>query len=91
MPFLKYANSAKDYVMIVFGLFLYAFGFCAFILPHEVVIGGLAGVGTLVYFATNGKISVAITSYACNLLLLPMAITVAPKTVRVTNVLPTIL
>ena len=66
--------------MIVFGLFLYAFGFCAFILPHEVVIGGLAGVGTLVYFATYGKISVAITSYACNLLLLAMAYRIVGKT-----------
>ena len=50
---------------------LYAFGFTAFILPHKVVIGGLAGVGTLVYFSTG--IPVAITQYLCNLALLAVA------------------
>lgn len=66
-------SDFKDYAMIVFGLFLYAIGFTAFVLPHKVVMGGLTGVGTLVYFATNGAVSVAITSYACNLFLLSLA------------------
>ena len=63
----------KDYILIIFGLSLYAVGFTAFILPHKIVMGGLTGVGTVVYFATNGAISVAITSYACNLMLLALA------------------
>ena len=66
-------NNAKDYVVIVLGIYLYAIGFTAFILPHKVVIGGVSGVGTLVYFATNGLIPVAVTQYATNLLLLAMA------------------
>ena len=37
--------SAKDYVFITFGLFLYAFGFSAFIAPDNIVIGGMAGLG----------------------------------------------
>ncbi len=44
--------NAKDYLWIIFGLFLYAIGFTACILPHEVVIGGMAGVSTLIYFGT---------------------------------------
>lgn len=63
-------TSTKDYIFILFGLMLYALGFTAFILPHEIVIGGLSGVGTLVLFASNGLIPVAVTQYACNLLLL---------------------
>ena len=73
-------NNAKDYVVIVFGLLLYAFAFCALILPHEIVIGGVAGIGTLVYFATNGIIPVAVTSYAVNLLLLAAAYKVVGRT-----------
>ena len=34
-------NNAKDYVVIVLGIYLYAIGFTAFILPHKVVIGGV--------------------------------------------------
>lgn len=73
-------HSAKDYVFIILGLVLYALGFTAFILPHEVVIGGVAGVGTLVYFATNGLIPVAVTQYVLNLLLLAMAFKIVGRT-----------
>lgn len=73
-------GSFKDYVIIVFGLLLYAVGFTAFILPHHIVIGGLAGVGSLVYFATGGLISVAVTQYACNLMLMTMAYRIVGKT-----------
>ena len=62
--------NGKDYIMIVVGLFLYAAGFCVFILPHHIVIGGLTGVGSLVLFATDGLIPVAVTIYVCNILML---------------------
>ena len=73
-------TGAKDYLFIIFGLLLYGIGFTGFILPHEIVIGGLSGVGTLVYFATNGIIPVAVTQYACNLLLLAGAYRLVGKT-----------
>lgn len=73
-------TGLKDYVIIILGLMLYAVGFTAFILPHHIVIGGLSGVGTLVYFASGGTISVAVTQYACNLLLLAIAYRIVGKT-----------
>ena len=73
-------TNLKDYLFIILGLLFYGFGFTAFILPHEIVIGGLSGVGTLVYFATNGLIPVAVTQYACNLLLLGFAFRIVGKT-----------
>lgn len=73
-------TGLKDYIIIIFGLLLYGLGFTAFILPHEIVIGGLSGVGTLVYFWSGGAISVAITQYACNILLLGGAYKLVGKT-----------
>ena len=73
-------TNIKDYLFIILGLLLYGFGFTAFILPHEIVIGGLSGVGTLVYFATNGLIPVAVTQYVCNLILLAFAFRIVGKT-----------
>lgn len=64
-------RSTKDYIFITLGMAIYAIGFCAFILPEKVVIGGLAGIGTLVFFLTD--IPVGITQYALNLLLLAIA------------------
>jgi len=63
--------SAKDYVLISLGIALYAFGFCGFILPEKVVIGGLAGIGTIIYFITG--IPVAVAQLAINLMLLAAA------------------
>ena len=73
-------HSAKDYVFIIIGLVLYAVGFTAFILPHAIVIGGVAGIGTLVYFATDGLVPVAVTQYGVNLILLAMAFKVVGRT-----------
>lgn len=72
--------NAKDYMSIIFGLSLYALGFTACILPHEVVIGGMAGVSTLVYFGTNGLIPVAVSTYALNLMLLAIAYKIVGRT-----------
>lgn len=63
-------NDAKDYIFILLGLALYTIGFTAFVLPYHVVIGGMAGLGTLVYFATGGLIPVAVTMYGVNIMLL---------------------
>jgi len=72
--------NAKDYIFIILSLSLYAVGFTTCILPYEVVIGGMAGVSTLVYFGTNGLIPVAVSSYAINMLLLAIAYKVVGKT-----------
>lgn len=70
-------TSGRDYLMIVVGILMYAFGFSAFIFPEKIVIGGLAGFGTVVYFVTERFIGygipVAVTSYVANLILLAFA------------------
>ncbi len=60
----------RDYLMIVIGMALYAIGFTAFILPHDIVVGGMAGFSTLVYFASAQTIPVAVTMYVVNIMML---------------------
>lgn len=66
--------SLRDYAVIVFGIFLYSFGFTAFIFPEKVVIGGVTGLGTIIYFVTLNAfgtgVPVAVSQYAINLILL---------------------
>ncbi len=59
-----------DFVMIFVGMAVYAVGFMAFIFPHQIVVGGMAGFSTLVYFASGGLLPVAFTMYAVNILML---------------------
>lgn len=65
--------STKDYIIIVFAIVLYGFGFSAFILPENVVIGGVTGLGTLAYFLTGKVYMIGATQYGINLLLLAFA------------------
>lgn len=66
--------SVRDYVVIVLGIFLYSFGFTAFIFPEKVVIGGVTGLGTIIFFVTERMfgtgVPVAVSQYALNLILL---------------------
>lgn len=77
MNTVKIWRTSRDYIFITLGVALYSFGFCGFILPEKVVIGGLAGVSTLIYFLTG--IPVAVSNYALNLVLLAMAYRVVGK------------
>lgn len=76
--------TSKDYIMIILGLSLYAFGFCAFINPEKTMMGGMAGLGQLVYYITiklfNFGMPIAVTMYIGNLILLAMAWKVVGRT-----------
>ncbi len=74
---IKYWRTTRDYIFITFGMALYAIGFCGFILPEKVVIGGATGVSTIVYLLTG--IPVAITQYAVNITLLAFAYKIVGK------------
>lgn len=64
------SNTIRDYIIIIAGMAMYAIGFTIFILPHEIVVGGMAGFSSLVFFGTDGLIPVAFTMYAANILML---------------------
>lgn len=70
-------RATKDYLFITLGTAIYAFGFASFILPHDVVIGGVAGLSTILYFTTG--VPLAVANYAINLLLLAIAYKVVGK------------
>ncbi len=67
----KALKIAQDYVMITLGLFTYAFGFTAFILPEKIVIGSVTGLSSLIHFWLGWN--VALTYYAINIILLCIA------------------
>ena len=63
----------KDLIVMVLGLALMSFGYAAFILPENIVTGGVAGISSIIYFATNHSINVAIPNYLINIVLLVIA------------------
>ena len=66
-----YSNpDIRDYLIIIAGMALYAIGFTVFILPHQIVVGGMAGFSSLVFFASGETIPVAVTMYVVNIMML---------------------
>jgi len=46
-------REAKDYFNITLGLLLYTFAFTVFLLPYQIVTGGIAGIGAIMFYATG--------------------------------------
>lgn len=70
-------SNMKDFMFIVFGILLYAIGYTAFILPGRVVMGGVAGLSALIYYATN--IPAGISIFVLNITLLVIAFSALTK------------
>ena len=43
----------KDYAFITLGLLLYTFAWTVFLLPYQIVTGGVTGISALIFFATK--------------------------------------
>ena len=67
-------HELKDYALISVGVILYAMGVTVFMLPYSLTTGGVAGVASIVYYATG--IEVQVTYIFINAALLIAAIKV---------------
>lgn len=61
----------KDLFFIFLGLLCYAFGYTAFILPEQVVMGGVSGISALLFYAF--KFQTGITIFVLNITMLIIA------------------
>ncbi|MCD8282490.1 MAG: YitT family protein [Prevotella sp.] len=65
-------KETVDYLYLTVGLVLYAFGWVFFLLPYQLMSGGLTGLSALVFYATGFK--VAYTYFLVNVALLIVAL-----------------
>ena len=71
--------EVKDYIYITLGLLLYTFGWTFFLLPYEIVTGGVTGMSAIVFYATNSSghgIPIMFTYFTINAILLVAALKV---------------
>lgn len=66
-----FLTELRNFVFITIGLAIFAFGWTAFMIPHELTGGGVSGIGAILYFAL--KIPVGITTLVLNLILVAAA------------------
>ena len=65
-------QEAKDYIWISLGLMLYTFGWTVFLLPYEIVTGGVTGLSAIIFYAT--RIPIEYSYFVFNFSLLVVAL-----------------
>lgn len=65
-------NSTLQYLMIGLGLMLYTFAWSAFLIPQQIIGGGVAGIASIIYFSTG--VPVGVSNLLINLILLAIGI-----------------
>lgn len=68
----EFLYEVKDYVNITLGLLLYTFGFTLFLLPYQIVTGGISGIGAIVFYSTG--FPVQYTFFIINAVLIVLAL-----------------
>ncbi|MDE5423658.1 YitT family protein [Ancylomarina sp. DW003] len=70
----------KSYLIIALGLAIYSFGWTAFMIPSEIIGGGVSGIGTLIYYASGEAIPVGLSYFVINCFLIIIALKIlGPK------------
>ena len=74
MENIKYWDEVKDYFFITLGIMLYTISFTVFLMPYQIVAGGVTCLSAIIYYATG--FHVQNTYIIINLSLLVVALTV---------------
>ena len=61
-------QTIKEYVLLTIGVLSYALGWSIFLLPHNLVGGGVSGFASILYYAT--KVPMGLTYFVINVVLL---------------------
>lgn len=69
----KVLIGIKEYLLMTFGMFLYAFGWIACILPAHCMGGGASGLSLLIHYALGGAVPIGVLVLIINAILLIIA------------------
>jgi uncharacterized membrane-anchored protein YitT (DUF2179 family) len=70
----------KSYLIIALGLAIYSFGWTAFLIPSEIIGGGVSGIGTLIFYGSGETIPVGLSYLIINCFLIIIALKIlGPK------------
>lgn len=64
----------KEYALITLGILMYVMGWDVFLIPNNLIGGGVTGLGSIIQYATGGFVKVGYTYFAVNVILLLLAL-----------------
>lgn len=73
-------KEIRSYVLIAFGMLIYAVAALGFLVPHKIVGGGATGMSTIIYYLSGKVVPVGVSYFVINVLLVGIALKVlGPK------------
>ena len=73
-------HEVLSYVLITVGILIYTFAWAAFMLPAQIVGGGVSGISSVLYYAAGIKLPIGVMNFIINGVLLAIGFKVlGPK------------
>ena len=75
----KILRTSKEYLLVLLGILLYVIGWSLFLVPNNLVGGGVTGVASIIQYTTKGVIKIGYTYFAVNAILLVLGLRILGK------------
>ncbi|MBQ5983986.1 MAG: YitT family protein [Bacteroidales bacterium] len=69
-------TNVKEWLLVSLGILIYVSGWTIFLIPNNLVGGGVSGISSIIQYATAGKIQMGYTYFAINAILLVAAVVI---------------
>ena len=78
MPILKksFWTVAKEWALVTLGILIYVTGWALFLMPNNLVGGGVSGISSMIQYATGGAIQMGYSYFVLNAILIILAMVV---------------
>ncbi len=63
-------RGIKEYFLITLGIAIYVLGWTIFLVPNNLIGGGVTGVAAIVQYATGGAVKIGYTYFGVNIVLI---------------------
>ena len=57
----KILVGVKEYTLITLGVLMYVMGWIIFLIPNNMIGGGVTGLGSIIQYATGGAVKIGYT------------------------------
>ena len=66
----------KEWVLVTLGILIYVTGWATFLIPNNLIGGGVSGISSMIQYATGGTIQMGYSYFVINAILVAAAIMV---------------
>ena len=76
MPILKksFLTIVKEWTLVTLGILIYTLGWAIFLIPNNLIGGGVSGISSMIQYATEGTIQMGYSYFVINAILVILAI-----------------